>query len=344
MVYRTSGRTGSFRTEYEVGALDMIIDSHTHVADLRFPDEIDREPVTFENLIQRMDEEGIDKAVVLPLNGSPEIIHAPLFFSKNSDILTLLEEAKRYTDRLILFGNLDPRMGCFGNLETDQLKNPHATDFSPFLKRFKELGCVGIGEVTAYLALDDPRVIHMFRQCGEWEMPVVFHCTGPGQGVYGLYDEVGLPRLEKLLTRAPDTVIIGHAPGFWSDISGDITPESKFLYPEGLIEKEGSLQRLLRKYKNLYADISGSSGFNAISRDKKYGIKFLNEFQDRILFGTDTVYGDEAGRRPHLKYLRDLLAGGYISRSVFNKITGGNTLKILNLQLDNGNKREALEK
>lgn len=307
----------------------MIIDFHTHVADLRLPEETDREPVTFEKLIRRMDEEGIDKAVIMPVNVSPEIMQAPLFFSRKSDILSQLEEASRFSDRVILFGNLDPRMGCYGNLEADQLNNPPVMDFSPFLKRFKELGCVGIGEVISYMALDDPRVINMFRQCGEWNMPVLFHCTGPGQGVYGLFDETGLPRLEKLLTAAPDTIIIGHATGFWAEISGNITSDDKFGYPQGLIEQEGSLQRLLRKYKNLYADISGNSGFNAISRDKKYGIKFLDEFQDRILFGTDTVYGDKEGRRSHLGYLRDLLSGGQINKTAFSKITGENALTIL---------------
>jgi len=57
---------------------------------------------------------------------------------------------------------------------------------------------VGIGEVTANLSLDDMRVVNMFKQCGEWQMPVLFHCTGPGRGVYGLYDEIGLPHLSYL--------------------------------------------------------------------------------------------------------------------------------------------------
>ena len=219
----------------------MIIDFHTHAADLRQPDEMDRKPVTLENLIRRLDEEEIDKAVLMPVNTSPEIMQAPLFFSRNSDILSQIEAASCFRDRIILFGNLDPRMGCYGNLEADQLDNPPVTDFSPYLKRFKELGCVGIGEVIAYMALDDPRVINMFRQCGEWDMPVLFHCTGPGQGVYGLYDDVGLPRLERLLQSAPDTIIVGHAPGFWSEISGNSTPVSKFVYPKDPVKKEGSV-------------------------------------------------------------------------------------------------------
>lgn len=309
----------------------MIIDFHAHVGDLRSPEEMEHSPITWKDLIDRLDDEGIDKAVLLPVNVSPESCKAPLFFSPRSDILSQLKTAARYSERLILFGNLDPRMGCLGNLEPHQVANPPVTDFSWFLKRFTELGCVGIGEVTANLPLDDTRVIDMFRQCGEWGMPVIFHCTGPGRGVYGLYDEVGLPRLERLLKQAPDTMIIGHAPGFWAEIAGDLKPEDKFIYPEGPIEKEGSLPKLLRSCPNLYADISANSGYNAISRDKSFGVKFLKEFQDRILFGTDVCFGDKEGRMPHLSYLRSLLSDKLISREVFDKITGDNALKILKL-------------
>ncbi len=309
----------------------MIIDFHTHVGDLRSPEKMDRSPVTWENLIERLDDEHIDRAVLLPLCITPESLQAPFLFSPQPDIISMLKTAALYAERLILFGNLDPRMGCLGNLEPHQVTSPPDTDFSWILKRFKELGCVGIGEVTANIPLDDPRVINLFRQCSKWDMPVLFHCTGPGKGVYGLYDEVGSPRLESLLKQVPDTTVIGHAPGFWAEIGGDLKPESKFIYPEGPIEKEGSLPRLLRDYPNLYADISANSGFNAISRDKSFGVQFLSEFQDKVLFGTDVCFGDEEGRMPHLAYLRSLLSDKLISREVFNKITGGNALKILKL-------------
>ncbi len=309
----------------------MIIDFHTHAADLRLPGEMNREPVTLEKLINRLDEENIDKAVLMPVNVSPEICQAPLFFSPGSDILSQLEAAAGFSDRLILFGNLDPRMGCYGNLTKKQILKPPTTDFTPFLQRFKELGCVGIGEIVANLPVDDFRVINLFQQCGEWDMPVLFHCTGPGEGVYGLYDEVGLPRLEKLLVNAPNTIVVGHAPGFWSEISGDITPENKFIYPQGSIINEGSLQRLLREYPNLYADISAISGFNAISRDREYGVRFLTEFQNRLLFGTDVCFADEEGKMPHLSFLKNLLSTKQISRSIFNKITCDNALTIMKL-------------
>lgn len=307
----------------------MIIDFHTHVGDLRRPEDTHRLPVTWEELIGRLDEEGIDKAVLLPLGVSPESLQGPQLLRRGEDLASQLEAAAAHRDRVIVFGNLDPRMGCAGNLTPETVEAPPDADYSWVLERLVQAGCVGIGELTANLALDDPRVVNLLRQCGEWQLPVLLHCTGPGRGVYGLYDEVGSPRLERLLRQAPRTTVIGHCPGFWAEISADISPANKFIYPTGPILREGSLQRLLRTYGNLYADMSANSGFNALSRDRDYGVRFLNEFQDRVLFGTDVCFGGPEGRMPHLGYLRDLLREGTISREVFDKLTGANALKVL---------------
>ena len=48
----------------------------------------------------------------------------------------------------------------------------------------------------------------------------------------------------------------------------------------------------MRNYKNLYADLSANSGGCAIMRDEKFGLQFLEEFQDRLMFGTDMVNTD----------------------------------------------------
>jgi len=297
----------------------MIIDAHAHIGDLRSPSNLDRTPVTVEKLIARLDEEGIDKAVVLPWPACPEAVTFPGLFAPEPDIISQIRATLRYPDRLIPFGNADPRWGG----------NTSHTDFSWLLERFVEMGCVGMGEVSANMYFDDPRAVNLFRQCGQWDLPITIESTGPGEGHYGFIDDVGSPHLKRLLQQVPETIIIGHGPGFWADIGGGLTVEEKSGYPKGPIRQEGSVPRLLRTYPNLYADISAMSGYNALTRDEAFAIRFLNEFQDRIIFGTDVCFGDERGRMPQLGYLRRLLDEGHITQEVFDKITYKNVLRVM---------------
>jgi len=292
---------------------------HTHIGDLRALNNMHRKPIRVEDLIARLDEEGIDRAVLLPWPASPEGLQFPGLFQSPPDILSQVREGQRYPDRIILFGNVDPRWGG----------NTAKTDFSWLFERFVEMGCVGIGEIGANLPYDDPRVVNLFRQCGDWQFPVTIHATGVGEGQYGLIDEPGSPHLLNLLKQAPDTVIIGHGPGFWAQISANATPDDLLGYPKGPVREEGMVQRLLRDFPNMYADISAGSGYNALTRDPEYGIRFLNAFQDKLLFGTDVCFADEEGRMPHLNYLKERLAAGDISQEVYDKITYKNALKVL---------------
>ncbi len=89
------------------------------------------------------------------------------------------------------------------------------------------------------------------------------------------------------------------------------------------------MSRLLRTFPNLYADLSAMSGYNAITRDRDFGVRFLNEFQDKLLFGTDACFSDDPPSIPHLAYLRELRAEGKISAGVFDKIGCRNALRVL---------------
>ncbi len=310
----------------------MIIDFHTHVFDFgELPGE-ETTPVTWENLIERLNEEGIDKAVVLPLGVNPESIPLQSLFKEQNDTLSQISPPDNVKNRVILFGNVDPRMGLRGNLTVNDFgENLGKTDFSWILEKFIKRGCVGIGEVTSYLAQDDPLVINLFEQCGDYNLPVLFHTTGRGRGVYGLFDEPGLPRLENLLKQVPNTICIGHATGIWAEIDGDITPTDKFIYPRGKIKKPGRLLKLLEKYNNFYVDTSGISGYNALTRDPDFGVKFINEYREKIIFGSDVCFADPQHRMPHLNFLRGLLEEGKIDEASFQQITYKNTLKVLKL-------------
>jgi len=90
--------------------------------------------------------------------------------------------------------------------------------------------------------------------------------------------------LEERLKQYPNIKFIAHGPFWWANIS---TSELFRKYPKGKISEDGLIQRLLTEYVNLFCDISGFSGYNAIKRDIDYMEKFLDRFQDKIIFGSD---------------------------------------------------------
>jgi predicted TIM-barrel fold metal-dependent hydrolase len=163
------------------------------------------------------------------------------------------------------------------------------------------------------------------RQCGEAGLPVVFHLTDKFGWPYGLVDEMHMPGLERLLKQVPDTMFLGHAPAFWSEISGDVTDDERGGYPSGKISREGRLQTLLDTCPNLYGDLSAGSGFNALNRDPEYAFTFLEKYQDRMLFATD--YLREGQEVPIVDFIKHI----GLSPSAFEKITHGNAQKLLGI-------------
>jgi hypothetical protein len=286
-----------------------MIDIHTHLGRILREDV----PVTAEELIENMDKWGVEKAVVLPLDATPE---GSTFWFTTEQVIDIY---RKYPERIIPFCKLDPR----------QINNSPVTDFTWILKEYKDLGCKGVGEITANLYIDDPMVVNLFRQCGDMEMPVLFHLVDRIGAPYGLVDDIYLPRLEKVLKELPQTIFIGHAMSFWAEISSDVDEKTRGGYPKGPIKSPGRLQELLKKYNNLYGDLSAGSGFNAITRDPEYGYKFLEEFQDKLLFGTDFCHHNQ--EVPIVDYIKNALKEGKISEMAYKKITRLNAERILKL-------------
>jgi hypothetical protein len=85
----------------------------------------------------------------------------------------------------------------------------------------------------------------------------------------------------------------------------------------------------LRKYPNLYGDLSAGSGCNALKRDSKYAAHFFEEFQDRLLFGTDICAPSTS--TPLVDFLLQMRNEQKISETVFQKIARQNAIKILQL-------------
>ncbi|NMB42537.1 MAG: amidohydrolase, partial [Clostridiales bacterium] len=209
------------------------------------------------------------------------------------------ELATKYPDLLDWFCYIDPRIGS----------NSAETDFSPYLEKYKKMGAKGLGEIFANIYFDDPRVENLLSYCEKYDMPILFHLSPSVGGPYGIVDDLGLPRLEKMLKKFPNLKFIGHSQLFWSEISSDVTEEIRNDYPTGPVIP-GRIVELLRKYPNLYADLSANSGYTAISRDPDFGYSFLEEFQDRLMYGTD--YLIPRGGINLTKFLDDAVAKGHI--------------------------------
>lgn len=291
------------------GVVEMIIDIHQHITYGKFPQftkilETGHGPFTAKDLLKDMDKWGIDKSVVLPL-ANPENLD---FFgvAGNQEVIA---ECAKYSDRLIPFCNIDPR----------GLLNHKKADFSLLMRVFKDLGCLGIGEVCANLPVTSPLYKNLFFHAGEEDLPVLFHLSPKKGGLYGMIDKPGLPGLESVLKEFPKTKFIGHAPAFWNEIDGNLKPSKRNGYPAGLITKKGSLWKLMDKYDNLYGDFSAGSGHNALMRDPKKGIEFLTKFNRKIFFGTDMFFNkDEAPM--HLTMMKEALKTNQITKTIYANI------------------------
>jgi len=289
-----------------------MIDFHTHLgrAGRKRTDLL-----TVGELVRMMDARGIEKSVVLPLHDSPH----GWYFSTTEDVLAAYQQ---FPARIIPFCQVDPRFGG----------NSPDTDFSDLLAEYRERGCRGMGEVIANMYFDDPMVVNLLRQCGDAGLPVVFHVASRIGGTYGLVDDAGLPRMEKALRELPDTIFCAHGPSWWSEMSADVTEETRGGYPRGAIAGPGAVWRLMATYPNLYGELSAGSGFNAITRDEKYGLEFLDRFQDKLLFGTDTLRWDmDLDRVKIVPFMKRILEEGKITPEAHRKITRENAVRLLKL-------------
>ncbi len=260
-----------------------------------------------EQLRAMYQELGIGKGVILPaLN--PECAGR---IQSNEEAALLVDQ---YADLFYWFCNIDPRMG----------DNNPTSDLSHFLRYYKEMGARGVGEITANLYFDDPLVENLFAHCAKNQLPVLFH-IGPQIGnCYGLVDEPGLHRLEKELAKFPELKFIGHSQPFWAEIGTNPTDGQG--YPTGKVTP-GRVVDLMRRYPNLCGDLSAMSGYNALSRDSAFGWRFIEEFQDRLYFGTDICTAGEYAKTSF--WLDDAVQQGKISEVAYRKVCRDNALQIL---------------
>ena len=292
----------------------MLIDAHNHVNYAGFGAQ---------DIVEEMEQFGIDRIWLLtwylppgqenpgaesgtsPLNFRPDGSHAGMTLDH------ILQAQERFPRRFVAGYCPCPHEGSAANL---------------FEAAWKIHGVRVCGEWSYRMLLDDPKSIKLFRRAGELGSPVVLHMDVPSlpgkDGPVSQDQWYGgdIRTLEKAMQACPDTVFVGHAPGFWRYISGDADTASE-AYPPGPIAPGGELTGLFERFPNLWADISSGSGLNALRRDVDHGREFVVRFQDRLLFGRDQPGND------HQEFLTTL----DLSDEVLEKIRYKNALKLVPL-------------
>ena len=286
-------------TSTEKGPAGKYVDVHVHLQQRWSP----RGPLPPDAMLQWMDDHRIARAVVLPLI-SPEGWYYPI------STHWVLEQTEPHRQRLIPFCDVDPR--------TENLRG--FKGILEMLKRYVDAGAKGLGEHKCGGPIDSPGNLDVFRAAGELGLPVLFHLDNVRNT-----DKPGLPGLETVLREAPGSNFIGHAPGFWASISGDVTQEEMGGYPRTPVAAGGALDRLMDKYPNLYGEFSAGSGANSIRRDLEFGRQFIIRRADRLLFGSD--YLAEGQAIPQF----ELFEGLDLPEDVLAKLYRRNAERILGL-------------
>ena len=296
------------------------IDIHTHMT--AFPDYVPRKKVDkhrflcLEEQLEIHDKIDVEMGVILPII-APE---CQWMLMSNEEAKFLADQRP---DRFVWFCNVDPRQGEYNK----------EADLDWIINHYKSLGAKGLGELTTPLDADDPMMDNLFGACERAGLPVLIHIAPQHGDAYGIVDEPGLYRIEKMLKKHPNMIMIGHSAAFWVEIS-DYPMELRNEYPTGKIEKEGRLQEILRACPNLYCDLSAGSGSNALMRDPEYAAKFIEEFADRILYGADVCATFNTHQYVFDEFLTKMVKDGMISQTNYEKIIRGNAIKLLNLDLE----------
>jgi predicted TIM-barrel fold metal-dependent hydrolase len=158
-----------------------------------------------------------------------------------------------------------------------------------------ELGDKGYGEFYSHptkikgIHIDDPKLKPLLKKCGELKMPVSIHVAEP-QWMYEKMDSTndGLMNAYKWRIDSTASGILGHDALVKTlehavrDNPGTTFIACHFANCESDLSKVG---RLLKKYPNLYADISAR--FGETTPIPRYMKKFYQEHASKLVYGTD---------------------------------------------------------
>jgi predicted TIM-barrel fold metal-dependent hydrolase len=315
----------------------MFIDSHMHVNFMGY---------SADDIIAYMDRNGIDQCWLLTLEEINPLHPYPV----HSSLEEVWEAYERYPSRIVPMYAPDPnrpdaaerlrawhKKGIRGCGELKVSLNWDSVKLDPLLSCISELGIPIIFhmEVGREFFVPSPDssferlLASLFETNRFWGLPR--KAFGAIATIYRPLNTIennicrlfpgymlSFASLEARLKEYPKVNIVGHGPLFWQGISSDLGPKTA-VYPEGPVVGEGITCRLLSQYENLYADLSGGSGINALTRDPKFAKYFISKYEHKILYGTDNF---SIG-------LREFLDGLKLPEKTYKLIYGDNAVRLI---------------
>lgn len=306
------------------------IDSHMHIGLAGFDAD---------SVIHEMDLRGIDQSWLLTWNE----LHPPIpELHLDLPLEPILEACQRYPERLIPFFAPDPatenlkdefnqflRKGIKGCGELKVGRKWSDPLIGNYLELVQELNMALVFHMevpSLYYRQEKQGYVHwIFERLMNDKYNGVsrYYITRFAEGTGILKNKIrrnqvhfpgilfDFEALEQRIRAFPRIRFIGHGPDFWNHIGA--TRHPKYIHQKGQIAEFGIIDSLLEKYDNFYCDISGTSGYNALNRDRDQSRVFLQKHAKKVLFGTDNT------RFPLKQLLESMNLGKETLENIFHR-------------------------
>lgn len=255
-----------------------VIDVHNHVDDAQ---GVNGEEVPPAEVVKAMDSANVRKIVIL----------TGMWGDKFQGVFDKM--VKPYPDRFVVFAQMD-----WGKINDPNFSEEMVAQLDDAVKRgarglkiLKDWG-LGVRDNTGKLVpIDDARMDPVWEECGRLGIPVAIHSTDPE--AFFTPADAHNERYEELMHN-PTWSFNGHdfpsKQGLLDQRNRVIAkhPRTAFIalhvanWPENL----DAVSEWLREYPNLYVEFGAREA--ELGRQPRRSAQFFTEFQDRILFGTDS--------------------------------------------------------
>jgi uncharacterized protein len=255
-----------------------VIDVHNHVND---PGGIHGEEIPAPEVIRRMDRTNVQKIVIL----------TGMWGEKLQGLLDKM--VRPYPERFIVFTQID-----WSKIDEPNFSQEMVAQLDDAVRRgarglkvLKDLG-LGVKDKSGKLvAVDDPRIDPIWEECGRLGIPVAIHTSDP-EAFFTPIDSHN-ERYEELMQNptwsfygsqfpSKDALLAQRNRAF------EKHPHTTFIalhvanWPENL----DAVSMWLDKYPNMYVEFGARQA--ELGRQPRRARKFFLDYQDRILFGTDS--------------------------------------------------------